>query len=641
MFILAILVFLVYGNACFFDFIEYDDNVYVTRNSQVLKGITLENLRWAFTTDYAGFWHPLTWISHMLDIQIYGLWGGGHHLTNILLHLASSWVLFFVFNQMTGSIWRSGFIAALFALHPLHVESVAWIAERKDILSAFFWNLTLWAYLIYVKNPRISRYGLILLFFGLGLMAKPMLATLPLVLLLLDFWPLGRSSGRLNRIKIKPLSGNLTALQRGIPLRQLILEKIPLVLLVIPISLVTFSAQRRFGAIPSWDTFPLDVRIVNALISYGQYLLKMIVPLHLSAIYPHPGTWPMGQVILSGLLLLLISTIVLMKTKSYPYLGLGWLWYLVTLLPVIGLIQIARHAMADRYTYLPLTGLFIIIAWGVPDLLGNIRNRKVILGVASGLILLVLSGLAWQRCQLWGDKVAFWNDVLKNNNRVPYAHLVNGLDNLRKRRYPEAIKNFTLALALDRNFFEALFHRAEAYNALGQVDRAIDDFTRAIKIKPGFAEPYYNRGIRFLQGGPIDRAIADFTEAVRLDPKMADGYNNRGVAYALKGERDRAIADFSQALELNSRLIDAYQNRGTLFQNNRQYDLAMADFDRILQIQPDHPLAYYQLGLALRGKGRGEEAIAYFQKALTIRPDYAEASRELKSLLKKREKSLR
>lgn len=560
---LGLLVFLVFGNACYFGFIDYDDSVYVTRNARVLKGISLENLRWAFSTNYAGFWHPLTWISHMLDIELYGLWGGGHHLTNILLHLASSLFLLFVFQAMTGSVWRSAIVAALFAIHPLHVESVAWLAERKDTLSAFFWIMTLGAYLFYVRNPRIRRYGLVLLFFTLGLMSKPMVVTLPLVLLLLDYWPLGRSTFILNHGRVGFRAGYIPAVQGNIPLGRLILEKIPLILLVIPISVVTFLAEQRFGAIPSWETFPLDVRIINAVMSYGRYIEKTVVPLNLSAFYPHPGFWPTGQAILSGLLLLLVSTLVLMKTKGSPYLGVGWLWYLATLLPVIGLIQIGPQAMADRYTYLPLIGLFIIIAWGVPDLLTGYRNRKILLGVASGLVLLVLSVLAWQRCQLWGDKLALWNDVLKKYE-VPYAYNLNGLDQMAKNRYPEAVRNYTLALALEPNYPETLVNRAVAYSALGQLERAFGDFNRAIQIKPDLADAFFNRGIVYHTLGRPDQAIIDFTETIRLDPMMADGYNNRGVAYALKGERGKALADFNQVLRIRPNHLDAIRNSQAL-----------------------------------------------------------------------------
>lgn len=557
--LLGLLIFLVFGNACYFGFIDYDDSVYVTRNGRVLKGITLENLRWAFSTDYAGFWHPLTWISHMLDIELYGLWAGGHHLTNILFHLASSLSLLFVFQAMTGSVWRSGFVAALFAIHPLHVESVAWLAERKDTLSAFFWIMTMGAYCYYVKNPRISRYGLVLLFFTLGLMSKPMVVTLPFVLLLLDFWPLGRSTLNLNQALMGVRAGHLPAVPGNTPLGRLILEKIPLILLVIPISLVTFLAEQRFGAIPSFEKFPLDVRIVNALMSYGRYIEKMVVPLNLSAFYPHPGFWPTSQAILSGLLLLLVSILVLIKTKGSPYLGVGWLWYLSTLLPVIGLIQIGPQAMADRYTYLSLIGLFIIIAWGVPDVLKGYRYRKLLLGMASGLVLLVLSVLAWQRCQLWGDKLALWNDVLKKYE-VPYAYNLKGLDHMAKTRYLEAIRTYSLALALEPDYPEALVNRAVAYSALGQLERAFGDFNRAIKIKPDFADAFFNRGLVYHTLGRPDLAIIDFTEAVRLDPMMADGYNNRGVAYTLKGEREKALDDFIRVLRIRPNHDEATRN---------------------------------------------------------------------------------
>jgi len=349
------------------EFINLDDGVYVTNNPNVQRGLTLENVKWAFTDTSAGFWHPLTWLSHMLDCQLFGLNPGAHHLTNLLFHLANTLLLFWVLKRMTGRPGASTFIAALFALHPLHVESVAWVSERKDVLSTFFWILTMGLYLRYVEQPGIHRYLLVLLSFTLGLMSKAMLVTLPFVLLLLDYWPLGRLLFKQDsKSSLLPDPG-MAHYQRLSPLR-LVREKIPLLILSGTWCVLTFFAEKSLGAIGGLGTIPLGTRLANAISSYGLYLERTIWPRNLAVFYPYPDTIPLGQVIMGGFLLVGLSCIVIRYALSRPYLSVGWLWYLGTLVPVIGLVPVGSHVMADRYTYVPLIGLFIMIAMGLPDL---------------------------------------------------------------------------------------------------------------------------------------------------------------------------------------------------------------------------------------------------------------------------------
>ncbi len=358
-----------------FDFISRDDIDYVTANRNVTTGFTCDNVVWAFTTGYASNWHPLTWLSHMLDCHLFGLKPGLHHLTNLFFHIANTLLLFWVLKRMTGVLYTSAFVAAAFALHPLHVESVAWVSERKDVISTFFWLLTVAAYVSYVRKPGAARYLLTLLVFAFGLMAKPMVVTLPFVLLLLDYWPLGR-------------------LENAAGLYRLVREKVPFLILSAASSVVTFFVQQSAGAVVATGTIALVIRIANAFISYSKYIEKMVWPGKLAIFYPHQlDKVSMSHAVVAGFLMVCVSGLVFWKGRSYKYLPVGWLWFVGTLVPVIGLVQVGEQAMADRYTYIPLIGLFIIIAWGASDLLSGWRHGKIILRAASLIILLVLAGI--------------------------------------------------------------------------------------------------------------------------------------------------------------------------------------------------------------------------------------------------------
>jgi len=380
---LALVTFVAFVQVGHNDFINYDDAEYVTENEKVQKGLNIESFVWAFTTGHASNWHPLTWLSHMLDCQLYGLSPAGHHLTNLFLHLLNTLLLFGVLKTMTRAVWPSAFAAVLFAVHPLHVESVAWIAERKDVLSAFFWMLTMAAYLRYTKHPCIVRYLPVVFAFALGLMTKPMLVTLPFVLLLLDYWPLKRL--QFGRINIPESQSH----------KRLILEKIPLFTLAAISSVITCIVQQSGGAMGGNEVLTVGVRLANALVSYVGYIHKMIYPKGLAVLYPHPldgvGLW---QPVVSFIILAVISAGVIFASRKRRYLATGWFWYLGTLIPVIGLVQVGSQAMADRYTYLPSIGIFIILAWGIPELLARWRCRKVIPAVLAGIVLVACSGLS-------------------------------------------------------------------------------------------------------------------------------------------------------------------------------------------------------------------------------------------------------
>jgi len=606
------LIFAVYGQVLHFDFVNIDDSVYVLRNTHVLDGFSLNGIKWALTSTDAGFWHPVTWISLMLDAQFYNSWAGGYHLTNLLLHAANSLLLFIIFYKMTGAYWKSLLVAALFAIHPLHVEPVSWISARKDVLSAFWGMLAVYAYVFYVQSREMKRYAFVLVFFFLGLMSKPMLVTLPFVLLLLDYWPLRRMHFRWEAGHNGVPQDEKLIADKPAGIQNLILEKIPLLLLAIPISIITYFAEHQFSALPSVKSLPLDLRIYNAIVSYAWYLEKTILPLNLSVYYPHPGMWPVWRVFFSASVIFLISILAIRKLRRAPYLAVGWLWYLGMLVPVIGFIQVGSHAVADRYSYLPLTGLFVALAWGVPSLMSASRNKKVILGVGSVLLVVLFSFLSWQRCQLWGDSFALWNDFLKKYNisspdnikknyQVPFAYNFRGLVYAGGGNYHKAIEDYNAALIIKNNYAEALNNRAISYAATSQNEMAFQDYRQAMELKPDYADAYYNRGLLYNKTGKFDLAVLDFTAAIKFNPSMTDALTSRGIAFGAQKQYEQALSDFNRAVAIDRRHFQAYFNRGVVHNILRRYDLAIADFSEALSLKPDNVAAHeYIKALAIK-----------------------------------------
>lgn len=616
---LIVCILIIHGQVVCHDFMNVDDGLYVTKNYYIQSGFTFHNFILAFTTTIAANWHPLTFLSLILDYELYGLNAGGYHFTNLLLHLANTFLLFFLLKRMTGSVGKSCFVAALFALHPLHVESVAWVSARKDVLSTFFWLLTIWAYYWYVTRPEIKRYCFVLMFFVFGLMAKPMVVTLPFVLLLLDYWPFHRYTNDCT-ISKNNSAGPLICAEGGAAIcdnklpsdnaclnvkrktsRFIITEKIPLLILSSLSCVVTYEAQKHAGAVQSAEAFPFAIRLTNAIVSYASYIEKTFWPGRLSAFYPHPGMWPLTDVLLSGSLLIIISLCVLCINRRYPYMAVGWLWFLGTLVPVIGIVQVGNQAMADRYTYVPLTGLFIMMAWSVPDIMKRLPYRNIILAFGFALIVIVLTVISSQRCQLWGDNVALWEDALKNY-RSAFTYNIRGLGYADKGQYHEAIDDFKAALEIQPDYAEAIINRADVYGVTGQYKQALADFSKALKIKPDFADAYYNRGIVHLAMNRLDLAINDFTTAINIEPDMADAFNNRGVVFLAKKEYQKAFIDFTQAVKINRNHAHAYYNRGRIYNIYQQYDAAIEEFNQALKIKPDFADAVNNLRITLNRK---------------------------------------
>jgi len=641
---LAAIVWVVFGQTLHHGFVNYDDNLYVYENAAVIRGLDLNGIEWAFTHRVCANWHPLTMMSHMLDCQLYGLNPGGHHLTNVLLHTASVILLFLVLRRMTGFLWRSAFVAAVFAVHPLRVESVAWVSERKDVLSGVFFMLTLWAYTRYVasgkwpvtgadstpspatRHPSLF-YWLVLLFFALGLMSKPMLVTLPFVLLLLDYWPLGRLSGvkwRVTRfgIHVPQLS----------TLNHLLYEKLPLLGLAIASGAITIFAQHE--AIQASDKFSLPLRAGNASITYVAYLGQMFRPSGLAVLYPFTAAGIEGsEVVLSLVLLAGISTGVFVLRRQRPYLFTGWLWYLVMLTPVIGILQVGLQARADRYTYLPQIGLYLMLTWAAAELSAGWRQRRVVLGGGATVILVALILCARGQTSYWRNGESLWTHTLActSGNYVAHNNLGNVL--LKMSKVDEAIAHFQKALQSKPDFAEAHLNLGIALLQQGHVDEAIVHCRTALRIRPDFAEAHLNLGMALLQQGHVDEAIAQYQKALQIVPDSAIAHNNLGNALFQKGKVDEAIVHFQKALESQPDNAKTHNNLGSALFKKGDVDEAIVHFQKALQIKPDYAGASYSLGNAVLQKGQVDEAIAHYQEALQIKPDYLDVLNNLAWLL--------
>jgi tetratricopeptide (TPR) repeat protein len=489
-----------------FDFTNFDDNMYVTENYHIHSLISLEGIRWAFSIRYGDLWYPLVWLSFMFDYQLYGLNAGGYHLTNLILHILSALLLFWLFCRMTGAVWKSAFVAALFALHPLHVESVAWIAERKDVLSAFFWMLTLCLYVYYTEKPVIRRYLLVVFSFVCALMSKPMVVTLPVIMILLDYWPL-------KRFELKKTESSLTKGAHRKGLLWLLWEKIPFFVLSAVLAAVTIYTPSN--NIPS-KILPLEARIANAPAAFVTYLEKTFWPHDMAAFYPFPDKLPALQVMVAALLIVIITTIVIIMVKRLPYLFTGWMWYSITIAPVIGIIQISVCAMADRYHYIPSIGIAVMLAWGIPALIKSEEIRKKVLLPAGITFLAIMAFLSWNQCGYWKNSFILWNHALRVTKDNPLADNLLGSAMFEKGKSREAIYNYNKALLLAPDYIYAYLNRGDAYAKLGQYPRAIDDYNEAIRLKPDFVYSYSRRGIAYFMQGENKLGCIDAKKVCEL-----------------------------------------------------------------------------------------------------------------------------
>ena len=593
--VLAAMTWLIFGQTLGYEFMNYDDGDYVAHNPAVRGGLSWKGFVWAFTHSVNFNWTPATVISFILEYRFHGLNAGGYHLTNVLLHTAGVVVLFLVLRQMTGALGRSAFVAAVFAIHPLHVESVAWIAERKDVLSGLFFMLTLWAYACYAQGEsggkcqatrtnsvlspvtcHLSPYcWLVVLFFALGLMSKPMLVTLPFVLILLDYWPLGRLATGGWRLAMKPL----------------VFEKIPLLFLSGIACVITLFTQKE-----AMEPLPFSERTGNALVSYVVYLWQMVYPAGLAVFYPRPESGLALWEIFGALALLLAITVgAVLARRKRPWFLFGWLWYLGTLVPVIGIVQVGAQAHADRYTYLPQIGLAVLATWGVAKWSADWHLPR---GTMSGIAAAILAALMIDA----HDQTAYWR-----NDESLWAHALDCTPG-----------NITAHV----NYGNVLLEK-------GSMDEAVAQFQKALQIKPDYAEAHYNLGNALLQEGNVDEAVAQFQKALQLKPDYAAASLNLGNAFIQKAKMEEAIVQFRRALQIKPDYAEARLNLGNAFIQKGNVDEAIVQFQKALQIRPDYAKARLNLGNAFLQKKNADQAIACFQKALQIKPDYPEAQNNL------------
>lgn len=538
------------------DFINLDDTIYITENNYVKSGLNTESIKWAATTTDVGYWHPLTLISHMLDWSFFGANASGHHLVSALLHIGAVIFLFLFLNKTTNKIWPSAFTAALFALHPLRVESVAWVGERKDVLSMFFGMACLYVYALYAKAPQVSKYLLCLILFALSLMSKPTLVTLPFALMLLDYWPIGRWKKTVD----EPGKGfNSTA--------RVILEKVPFVCLAIISSILAIWMQNKAKLLISFDSLPFHTRVVNTIVSYVAYLGKIFWPVNLAVFYPYEYSLPLWEVLISGIILILITLAVFCYIRKLPFLFVGWFWYLGTFIPVIGLVQISTFAMADRFTYLPSIGIAIMLAWGIQYLIKSEDLRKKILFPIGIAVLFILLVLTWRQCGYWKNSITLHSHALQviKDNDFSRNGLCNAL--IKEGKFEEAISHCNEAIRMDPYYKHAYDNRGDAYFKLGRHQLAIEDFSKAISLKPDGAETFNNRGNSYNELGQYQRAIEDYNDAIRLKPNYAKAYYNRGNAYVKLGQYRRALEDYDKAIIYKPDYSDAYNNRAFVHLN--------------------------------------------------------------------------
>lgn len=631
--LLALMTLFTFWPILRFDFVNYDDLAYVTENPMVQKGVSLESVRWAFTTTHASNWHPLTWISHALDWQLFGARAGGHHATSLLFHVGSVWLLFFIFRRTTGAHWRSAVLAGLFAVHPLRVESVAWVAERKDVLGTFFFLATIWAY-IRCSQPgsresgarttaaarpawRVAPvfYFLSLALFALGLMSKPMVVTLPYVLLLLDYWPLRRWG---------------TGLKAG---GALLAEKLPFLLLAGLVSVVTFLVQKNHGSVVALKELSYYTRFANTIVSYVRYLGKMIWPAELTPLYTYEFAWPWWQVLLAALLLLACSGWALRSARFRPYALVGWFWYLGTLVPVIGLVQVGSQSIADRYTYIPLIGIFLILTWGVSEILVASISSKPVRALVPVAVLGLCIGRTRDQLPHWRNAEALFRHAIALNPKNAVAHNNLGCCLIPQGRIDEAKVCFETAIKLQLSCGDPYINLGWILAQRGKTQEAFNNYQIALAINTNDVSAHVRMGTLLVGVGSIDEGIWHLQEAVRLNPIHVDAVNDLGIAYTRKNEWDKALIYFQSAVWLRPNYPEALNNVGNVLTARQQWKEAVNYFGEALRLKPGYINARYNLADALDKMGKREEAVRELTTLLELKPDDAGAYNRMGEIL--------
>jgi len=614
---LALVTIALYWPVTGFEFVNFDDDLYVTANPHSQSGVTVKGILWAFSNCYSYNWQPLAWLSHMLDCELYGMYAGGHHVSSVLIHVANTLLLFGLLRRMTGATWRSAFVAALFAWHPMHVESVAWVSERKDVLSTFFAFLTFWAYSYYVQNPNWRRYVLALISFALGLMSKPMLVSLPLLLLLFDYWPLRRSEAKLTKSKKKDQAGFKVW-------TRLVVEKAPFFLLAFILSCITYWAQLIKPG-QATGHFTLGERVANALNSYVGYICKLAWPLDLAVFYPYRHHLPLGQVLGAAILLAVISALAFHWRRSRPYILFGWFWYVITLVPVIGFIQVGEQSMADRYTYITSIGLFVVIAWETSWLLEQ-RTRAIRIAVGFS-VLLGLAGfcvLTSHQLQYWRNSVALFTHALKVTRNNALAHASLGAALVARGDQKEALAHFEEALRINPNSYIARNDRGELLLEQGKIEEATADLREALRLKPDSDAAHCNLGKALVAQRKWEEAGVEFKTAVKCNPESASDLTNLGLFLARQGKIEEAISQYRAALKL-AQEPSTENALGSALESQGKADEASVHYLAAVKLKPDFAEGHCNLGSILLEQGKVDEAINHFKTAIILQPDFAPA----------------
>lgn len=590
--ILIISTVFVYWNAVGNDFIMFDDDTYIYENPFLRNNGIMSAVHWALTTFHAANWHPVTWFSHMLDIQLFGLAPAGHHAMSVLFHVTNTVLLFVLLHRVTGAVWRSGIVAALFALHPLHVESVVWVAERKDVLCAFFYLLSLYVYAGYVKNPKIARYVPVVITVALALASKPMAVTLPAAMLLLDLWPLQRTGYRID------FTSGITATgARTRSVRYLCIEKIPFMMLAAISSSLTYIAQRHGNAITTLANTSVMTRLENAALTYVKYLGKTIWPHNLTIFYPFPKDIPAMQAIAACIALAVVTTVAIKQFRQRPYILFGWLWYCGTMLPVIGIVRVGLQGMADRYTYIPLIGIFVSLVWWGADISKNRPHRNYLLGVPTAILLTISALLTWQQISYWQNTTTLFTHALAATDDNYLAHTV-------------------LARQLEKE---------------GRLEEALAHLDTAVNIAPWYEYAKIRQGIILKSQGRLDAATMKYTEAILQNNNSVSGHINLGIVLGLQDKLEEALRNFDTAVRLDPHSALGHYNMGLTLSRLERIDEAIIHYETANRIDPFNPECHNNYGIALINKGRVHEAIREFMIAVKLKPDFFDAvsNREL------------
>jgi len=629
--ILILLTLGLYSQVATFDFVRFDDNEYIAENSRVQQGLSWENLKWAFGFSEEAimyYYHPLTWVSFMMDAQIFGVDAGAHHLVNVIIHVINTVLLFLVLRWMTGTLWPSAFVAILFAVHPLNVESVAWIAERKNVLSTFFWMLCMVAYTAYASKPAIMRYILIFIPLALGLFTKPLLVTIPCVFLLMDFWPFRRCNLHWRNLCLSA-SNNLDhdIRERVFPkysVRRLVIEKIPFLLFSLIFTFFSVFSLAFTGQIILKDDTSIVLRLSNTIVVYVKYILNLIMPHNMAFFYPFPTDIPVWQVVGAGFIIITITVGAFFLIKRAPYIIFGWFWYLGTSLPTIGFFQSGRWPeMADRYIYIPAIGIFIMVVWGAKSI---IRKFNFPMYLSTGVAVTIVAAFmltSANQISTWKNSEALFGHAIKATPNSPIAHLNYGYT-IEDENRKLAIRHYKKAIALKPDYVKALNNLGAAYFEEGRINAAIAHYKKALAIEPFYLKAQQNLALVYYKAGRTDMAIKYYKQILEAKPNFTDAIFKLGNAYKRNGQIDKAISYYTRAIEIDPGLVDIRNNLAAALIEQGRFNEALGQLEKLLKIKPSIN-AHLNAGVVLTRLGRVDEAIAHYQKALSINPNIAVA----------------